>query len=734
MDTKYPYCNPEVWGGIECSINRVGHEYFDQFQLSSFYDRKELLHRVADLGVTSLRFPILWEKHVTAPDNIIDWTFADECLAYLKSRNITPIVGLVHHGSGPSFTSLEDPEFPELLAEYALQVATRFPDLQYYTPVNEPLTTARFSGLYGFWFPHGTSDQRFVRMLINQVKGIILSMKAIRKINPDAKLVQTEDLSKIYSTPALQYQAVFENERRWLTYDFLCGKVDEDHQLYDYLVHHGMTKEDVNFFLENPCPPNIMGFNYYITSERFLDDNIEMYPEYMVGGNNVESYVDTEAVRVPHQYSSGLKHLLQEAWDRFGIELALTEVQLHCTREEQLRWFHQAFNTCVELCQEGIPVRAVTAWSVLGAYGWNNLLRSRPNSYEPGVIDLRVEQSFDTQLAKLIRSLAQQEKYNHPLLQQPGWWQRDSRFHSFMNHQSLTNDSIPESSPIFIVGKTGTLGYAFTQLCQLRNIPFLALTRKEFDLTDRVNMETMILKHKPWAIINAAGYVRVDEAEGDIRNCMAGNTVGPVYLAEICARYAIKLVNFSSDLVFDGEQTTPYVESSAVRPLNVYGQSKADMEKIVLNILPESLIIRTSAFFGPWDRYNFPYAVLRAVVQNRSFSAATDLVMTPTYVPDLVNTALDLLIDEAQGIWHISNQHALSWYDWAKLVTERAGYRTDRIIPLESTDLKLPARRPGFAAINSERGNLMHSFDYAIDRFVHDFRRDHHPALVEVYR
>ena len=194
------------------------------------------------------------------------------------------------------------------------------------------------------------------------------------------------------------------------------------------------------------------------------------------------------------------------------------------------------------------------------------------------------------------------------------------------------------------------------------------------------------------------------------------------------------MFKLSCDLLSYVQNTTPYVESSAVRPLNVYGQSKADMEKIVLNIFPESLIIRTSAFFGPWDHYNFPYAVLRSVVQNRSFSAATDLVMTTTYVPDLVNTTLDLLIDEAQGIWHISNQHALSWYDWAKLVTERAGYPTDRIMPVGSADLKLPARRPGFAAINSERGNLMHSFDYAIDRFVHDFRRDHHPALVKVYR
>src|SRR6476620_11694560 len=108
MDTKYPYCNPEVWGGIECSINRVGHEYFDQFQYSGFYKRKELLQQVADLGVTSLRFPILWDKHVSVQNGAIDWSFAEECLSYLEQRDIKPIIGLVHHGSGPSFTCLED--------------------------------------------------------------------------------------------------------------------------------------------------------------------------------------------------------------------------------------------------------------------------------------------------------------------------------------------------------------------------------------------------------------------------------------------------------------------------------------------------------------------------------------------------------------------------------------------------------------------------------------------------
>ena len=87
-------------------------------------------------------------------------------------------------------------------------------------------------------------------MLINQVKGIVLAMQAIRKINPNAQLVQTEDLSKTHSTPSLSYQADFENERRWLTYDLLCGKVDQQHFFWNYFISMGIRNRPGIFFRE----------------------------------------------------------------------------------------------------------------------------------------------------------------------------------------------------------------------------------------------------------------------------------------------------------------------------------------------------------------------------------------------------------------------------------------------------------------------------------------------------
>ena len=143
-----------------------------------------------------------------------------------------PIVGLLHHGSGPPTTDLTDPQFPEKFADFATAVAGRYPWVDSYTPVNEPLTTARFSGLYGHWYPHARDDRSFVAMLLAQVRGTVLAMRAIREVNPAAQLIQTEDLGRATGTARLQRQVTFENRRRWLSFDLLCGRVVPGHPLY----------------------------------------------------------------------------------------------------------------------------------------------------------------------------------------------------------------------------------------------------------------------------------------------------------------------------------------------------------------------------------------------------------------------------------------------------------------------------------------------------------------------
>src|SRR4051794_11408237 len=253
-----------LWGGLESTLNRGHGRRFDQLSRNGHYARGDDLERIATLGIEKLRYPLLWERAATGSHTEFDWSFADERLAQLDALNITPIAGLVHHGSGPDWASVESDAFAPGLAEYAGALARRFPALEWYVPVNELLTTARFCGLYGHWYPHARDERTFARILINECRATVLAMRAIRAVNSRARLVQTDDLGTIYSVPRLAYQADFENRRRWLAWDLLCGRVDHAHSMYWHLLQWGVTRRELGWFEENPCPPDVIGIDHYV--------------------------------------------------------------------------------------------------------------------------------------------------------------------------------------------------------------------------------------------------------------------------------------------------------------------------------------------------------------------------------------------------------------------------------------------------------------------------------------
>jgi dTDP-4-dehydrorhamnose reductase len=718
----------EVWAGVECTVNRVGDEYLDQLERNGHATRLNDLDLFAELGIKAIRYPVLWER--IAPNGLenADWSWADERLGRLRELGILPIVGLVHHGSGPRDTSLVDPEFPEKLAVFARAVAERYPWITHYTPINEPLTTARFSGMYGHWYPHGRDDLTFGRALLGECRSVALAMKAIREVNPNAQLVQTEDLGKTYSTPKLEYQAELENERRWLSLDLLCGRINPTHPMWGYLGKCGISEAELETFLQNTCPPDIIGINHYVTSERFLDEDTENYPAWTHGGNGLDKYADVDAVRVCAEGLAGPGSLLLETWERYNLPIAVTEVHVNCTREEQLRWLHEVWNAAQELREEGVDVRAITAWSLLGTYDWNSLVTRSVGFYESGVFDLRSPQPRRTAIAKMVQNLASGHQLDHPLLETPGWWHRQERLLYPTVSCGTKNSTISKADeltnnpklvrPLAIVGARGTLGKAFARLCEVRGISYHLLTRQEMDITDPASVNAALTQMKPWAVVNAAGYVRVDDAEHEPHVCLQVNAEGPAILAAACAQHNVPLLTFSSDLVFDGAVSNPYVETDTVAPLNVYGCSKVLAEKLVLQAYPASLVIRTSAFFGPWDEYNFVTIALRQLSAGNTFVAAEDGIVSPTYVPDLVHASLDLLIDGECGLWHLANKSAIAWADLARLAAKQAGVSVSNLISLPTEQLGFAATRPSYSVLGSSRGELMPSLDSAISRYL----------------
>jgi dTDP-4-dehydrorhamnose reductase len=642
----------------------------------------------------------------------------------LRALGIDPIVGLMHHGSGPMDTDLLDAHFPERFAAFAREVAARYPWVTRFTPINEPLTTARFSALYGIWHPHARDDGLFLRAMLNQVRATRLAMAAIREVTPQAQLVQTEDLGHVHATPALADQAGFENERRWLTFDLLEGRVTDGHPLRGYMRWAGIGDGELADAVGGGCAPDLLGINYYVTSERWLDERLERYPAHTHGGNSRHRYADVEAVRACPDGVRGPAALLVEAWRRYHRPLAVTEAHMGCTREHQLRWLHELWGAAHEARDRGADVRAVTAWAAFGTHDWSSLLVELRGDYEPGLFDTRAPDPRPTALATMARALATTGRHDHPVLAAPGWWHSPGRF-TFVDAapapaapaQRPTRGAVAPR-PILVVGARGSLGRAVMRVAADRGLSCRGLARAELDVRDPAAVARALDEIQPWAVVNAAGYVRVDDAETDAEACLRLNVHGAATLARLCAARGIALSTISSDLVFDGAKGAAYVESDSTAPLGVYGASKAAAERLVLTTAPRALVVRTAWFFGPWDDWNFLTTALRRLAAGVPVAVADDLVVSPTYLPHLVDALLDLMIDGERGIWHLANRGEHTVADVVRRVANAAGLGSALVHGCPSAELGLAARRPTVAPLASERGDVMPPLDAALERYL----------------
>ena len=423
----------ELWGGVECSVVRIGDAWRDQVRETGHHDRAASdLDRLADLGLRTLRYPVLWERVTPGQPGACGWGWHDRQLAHLERRGIAVIAGLVHHGSGPRGTHLLDPLFPERLAAHAGRAAARYPSVHAWTPVNEPLTTARFGCLYGYWHPHERETGAFLRAVANQCRAALLAMRAIRAQAPGARFVHTEDIGRVFATPPLADQATYENDRRWLSLDLLCGRLGRDHPWRGYLEAYGVPARHLDELATGEAAPDVIGVNHYATSDRFLDHRLPLYPPHLRGGSEERAYADTEALRADlDPGATGWAARLREVWVRYRRPLAVTEAHLGCDDpREQVRWLMEAWDAARALRAEGADVRAVTAWALFGLVDWNTMLRERRGHYEPGAFDARRNPPQPTALAEAVSALATGGTYAHPMLDEPGWWRREERVHA----------------------------------------------------------------------------------------------------------------------------------------------------------------------------------------------------------------------------------------------------------------------------------------------------------------
>jgi dTDP-4-dehydrorhamnose reductase len=251
---------------------------------------------------------------------------------------------------------------------------------------------------------------------------------------------------------------------------------------------------------------------------------------------------------------------------------------------------------------------------------------------------------------------------------------------------------------IAVLGSRGQLGSAFARLLGDEAV---LLTRSDLDLRNHDGIRAWVQSARPEVILNCAAYTAVDAAESDQHTARAVNALAVGALAQACSVTGTRLVTFSTDYVFDGRKQTPYVESDPPDPLNVYGATKAEGERLALDTNPETLVIRTSWLLSTTHR-NFLTVMLDRLAEGE-VAVVDDQRGRPTFADDLAAATLHAVDIGASGILHLTNQGVATWYGLARAIADQAGIDPGRVLPTTAAVSERPALRPSNSVLDSER-------------------------------
>jgi dTDP-4-dehydrorhamnose reductase len=200
--------------------------------------------------------------------------------------------------------------------------------------------------------------------------------------------------------------------------------------MFSHFRWAGIPESEILWFQDNPCPPDILGLNHYVTSDRYIDENLGDYPKSAWGTNGQNHYADVEAVRALDSSELGPERRIAEVWQRYHRPLAITEAHLGCVETiQQVLWFREVWDAARLQNQRGADIRAVTAWSLLGAFDWDTLLTRQAGHYERGVFEIGHGKIHATPLAHVLREMAHGIYGNRDdsARYESGWWRRPER-------------------------------------------------------------------------------------------------------------------------------------------------------------------------------------------------------------------------------------------------------------------------------------------------------------------
>ena len=359
--------------GVENSSPTINHgrTRVDEMQKCGHYEKwREDFDCVQELDIQFLRYGVPLYRAFVGRGKY-DWEFADRVFGDLRRRGILPICDLCHFGVPEWIGNFQNPEFPDLFAEYAGAFARRFPWIQLYTPVNEMFICAVFSASFGWWNEQLHNDRAFVTALKHIVKANVLAMHQILKIRPDAIFIQSESSEYFHAeNPRAIKPAEVMNAKRFLSLDLNYGR-RVDSEMYEFLMDNGMTRDEYHFFLRHHLKHHcIMGNDYYATNEHRVTANGEVYPSGEVFGYD----------EITRQY-----------YNRYRIPVMHTETNLNegPRGDEAVYWLWKEWANVLRVRNDGVPIVGFTWYSITDQVDWDIALREERGQVNPlGLFDL----------------------------------------------------------------------------------------------------------------------------------------------------------------------------------------------------------------------------------------------------------------------------------------------------------------------------------------------------------
>ena len=257
---------------------------------------------------------------------------------------------------------------------------------------------------------------------------------------------------------------------------------------------------------------------------------------------------------------------------------------------------------------------------------------------------------------------------------------------------------------VLVTGCNGQLGQAIQFITpNFPSINFVFCNSAQLNITNLSNVKQVFKQFNPNFCINAAAYTAVDKAESEPEQARLVNVIGAKNIAAVCKEFSTVLLHISTDFVFDGNATKPYLESDIPNPTGVYGQTKLAGEKAIQELFDNYFIIRTSWVYSQFGN-NFMKTMLRLASQRDSLSVVNDQIGTPTNAVDLAEALIKIINSGKNdfGIYNFSNEGQCSWYDFAKKIFEINSININ-LQPIPTSSFPTPAKRPSYSVLDKSK-------------------------------